>query len=188
MALEANGNFENENSLSYEIGKEVVALQDLYVEFVGKSIYDPREVHALTEAIAKVFFRLENVFVQKPLVVEQFWEFWTKPDVFIEKYPELVNFVVKYSAGKKYHFESFEDIESAKKRAEELSEMGYAVSIIMLPKPSFLEEVMRAIVSAAVEANILPLRPRVSNSPKPPLKNVKSIFSRVEAAMSRGRG
>ncbi|MCD6449687.1 MAG: hypothetical protein J7L34_04180 [Thermotogaceae bacterium] len=145
--------------------KQLLELQQQFITLLGKSVFTPDEVEALTATLAQILFMMQEV-LPKEEPIEKFWMYWKEPIRFVQKYPEDYYYIIYYKKGHEIHMVPVKSDEELEEKEKEIEHKGYKIiQEKIVPSPELLKEIIEIINKTAMKTGLISLRLPIPNQP-----------------------
>jgi len=138
--------------------KQLLELQQQFITLLGKSVFTPDEIEALTATLAQIIFMMQET-LPKEEAIEKFWEYWREPIKFVQKYPEDYYYIIYYKKGHEIHMVPVKSDEELEEKEKELDHKGYKIiQEKIVPSPELLKEIVEIVLKTASSAGLVSIK------------------------------
>ena len=138
--------------------KQLLELQQQFITLLGKSVFTPDEIEALTATLAQILFMMQET-LPKEEAIEKFWEYWREPTKFIQNYPKDYYYIIYYRKGHEIHMVPAKGDKELKEKERKLDHKGYKIiQEKIVPSPELLKEIVEIVLKTASSAGLISIK------------------------------
>lgn len=166
--------------------RQLMELRQQFITLLGKTIFSPDEIEALTNMLAPILFTMKDVLPNDE-AIEKFWEYWKEPDKFIKNHPADFNYIIYYRKGNEILMSPAKDDAELRKKEKELTMRQYKIlQVKIVLTPELLKRLVEIVLETASEAGIISLKVPLMN--RPILYDDKEIARLIKKLNKKIRG